>query len=408
MIICNIMSGGTLLYIIDEDMVGMSRASYLLKGYSMQGQFSSPIFVTKPMLPALDDVKLGIEEIYRSGIVTNMGVTHQKLESELAALLGGKDLVMYNNGTIALMGALNAMQLPPGSEVITTPFSFAATSHAISALGLKVVFADIEPRYMTLDPSEVVRKISSKTSAILAVHVYGFPCDLEGLHAVAQQHGLRLLYDAAHAFGTTVAGRSIAEFGDASVFSFHATKLFNSIEGGAVSINIDEGGRRLKNYRNFGIINENTVEDVGLNGKMSEVHALFGLLNLRNFREEMSKRKRVRDIYIEELSGVKGVEVCEYPHGVVPSYQYFPIKIREIRDSVYIDLKSINVFTRRYFYPLISNFNCYKDLSSAKHLPHAQRAAEEVLCLPFYGDLDDDIVRQISEFIRRTTMKNAA
>jgi dTDP-4-amino-4,6-dideoxygalactose transaminase len=355
------------------------------------------------MLPNLDKLTSGISDIYRSGIVTNMGPVHQKLESELSRLLGGKEFVIYNNGTSALLGALHAMELPKGSEVITTPFSFAATSHVISAMGLTPVFADIDPQFMTLDPLEVVKKITPKTSAILAVHVYGFACDLIGLQKVAEENDLRLLYDAAHAFGTTVGGRAIAEFGDASVFSFHATKLFNSIEGGAVSINTDDGGRKLRHYRNFGIVDEKTVDGVGLNGKMSEFHALFGLLNLELFREEMTGRRRIREIYEYELSGVEGIEICDYAEKVSPSYQYFVIRIRNARELVYTELKSINVFARRYFYPLISNFKCYQDLPSARNLPNAQRAADEVLCLPFYGGLTEDDARKIAKFIRVTT-----
>lgn len=352
------------------------------------------------MLPPLSQLCSGIEQIYHSGFVTNMGPMHRELELKLLSLLGGEDLVLFNNGTTALVAALEAMDLPPGSEVITTPFSFAATTHAISSLGLKPVFADIEPGHMTLDPAEAEKKITDKTSCILAVHVYGFPCDVDGLRRLSEEHGLRLVYDAAHAFGATLSGRPIAEFGDASVFSFHATKLFNTIEGGCVSSNRDQAGRRMRSYRNFGIKNEDTVDEIGLNGKMSEFHALFGLLNLKDYGDEIEQRKLVRETYMQELSDVPGIEIPTYAPGVGGSYQYFPMRIPGLRDAVYNELKAYNVFTRRYFYPLIANFEPYRDLPSAKGLPEARRAARDVLCLPFYGDLADGTALRIAEIVR--------
>lgn len=366
----------------------------------MNQAFPRAITVTKPMLPPLMRLVSGIEQIYHSGIVTNMGPMHSELELKLSGLLGGQDLVLFNNGTTALVAALDAMDLPPGSEVITTPFSFAATTHAISSLGLKPVFADIEPGHMTLDPAEVEKKITDKTSCILAVHVYGFPCDVEGFRRLSADYNLRLVYDAAHAFGSTVGGRPIAEFGDASVFSFHATKLFNTIEGGCVSTNLSNAGRRMRSYRNFGIKNEDTVDETGLNGKMSEFHALFGLLNLKDYEGEIEQRKKVRKTYLQELSDIPGVEIPQYAAGVGGSYQYFPMRIPGLRDTIYNELKAYNVFTRRYFYPLIANFEPYRDLPSASGLPEARRAAQDVLCLPFYGDLADGTALRIAELVR--------
>lgn len=329
-----------------------------------------------------------------------MGPLHREFELKIHNLLGGEDLVLFNNGTTALVAALDAMNLPPGSEVITTPFSFAATTHAISSLGLKPVFADIEPNHMTLDPAAVVKKITDKTSCILAVHVYGFPCDVEGLQRLSIDHGVRLVYDAAHAFGATLWDQPIAKYGDASVFSFHATKLFNTIEGGAVSSNLDQAGRRMRSYRNFGIKNEDVVDEIGLNGKMSEFHALFGLLNLEYYSSEVAQRKIVRESYMQELSDVPGIEIPSYAPGVGGSYQYFPIRIPGLRDTVYNDLKAYNIFTRRYFYPLIADFEPYRDLPSASGLPEARRAARDVLCLPFYGDLADGTALRIAEVVR--------
>lgn len=358
------------------------------------------------MLPPLSQLASGIERIYQSGIVTNMGPMHQELELELRSLLGVSDLVLYNNGTSALMAALHALDLPTGAEVITTPFSFAATTHAITALGLKPVFADIEPGHMTLDPAEVERKITSQTRCILAVHVYGFPCKLEELASIASKHELRLVYDAAHAFATTISGKPIAAFGDASVFSFHATKLFNTVEGGCVTSNTAEIGKRLRGYRNFGIKDEDTVDEVGLNGKMSEVHALFGLLNLKNFQRELDERRLVRAMYIEELSDMPAIEIPDYPPGVDGSQQYFPVRIKELRDIVYTELKAFNIFTRRYFYPLIANFEPYRHLAPLDTLPEARKAARDVLCLPFYGDLADGTARRIAQLVRSIITKH--
>ncbi|MCJ2134474.1 DegT/DnrJ/EryC1/StrS family aminotransferase [Methylobacterium sp. J-026] len=373
----------------------------------MMPAFSHPIFITKPMLPPLSQLSSGMERVYQSGNVTNMGPMHQELELELRAVLGGHNLVLYNNGTIALMAALQALDLPPGSEVITTPFSFAATTHSIKAVGLQPVFADIEPEHLTLDPVEVRKKITDRTRCILAVHVYGFPCRLDELAAIAAEHDLRLIYDAAHAFAATVGGRSIADFGDASVFSFHATKLFNTIEGGAVSTGSLERYDRLKNYRNFGIIDEDTVDSVGLNGKMSEVHALFGLLNLRTYQQELSRRRDVRAIYTEELSPVRQVHIPDYPACVGGSYQYFPIRIEQFRDVIYHELKRFNVFSRRYFYPLIADFKPYRHLAPLDSLPEARKAAQDVLCLPFYGDLADGTARSIAHLVRSIIDRHA-
>jgi len=352
------------------------------------------------MLPPLPEVISGLEKIYQAGTVTNMGPLHNELESRLKARLRASNLVLFNNGTLALTAALNALQLPPGSEVITTPFSFAATTHAIVAAGLIPVFADVEPTFFTIDPQSVRQKITSRTSCILAVHVYGFPCFVEELGRIAMQSKLRVVYDAAHAFGVEVHGQPIASYGDANVFSFHATKLFNSIEGGCATVSDPALKDRLKNYRNFGILSEERVASVGLNGKMSEVHALFGLLNLPLLETEMNRRAAVREAYVAELRDCPQIVIPREGDHVLSSRQYFPIRVLKRRDYVYKRLKEFNVFSRRYFFPLISDFECYSYPGLSAGLPVAQQAAREVLCLPFYGDLINGAASRIGRLVR--------
>lgn len=359
----------------------------------------SPIYITKPLLPPLETLFAGISQIYDSGIVTNMGPIHQQLEKRLHEKLSGNSFLIYNSGTTALMAALFALDLPQGSEVITTPFSFAATAHVISALGLIPVFADIDPLYMTLDPAAIKEKITAKTSCILAVHVYGYPCDVKGIAQIAEEHDLKVVYDAAHAFRLQLDGVNIAEFGDASAFSFHATKLFNSIEGGGLALNIPAAEPLARNYRNFGIINEDQVATVGINGKMNEFNALVGLLNLDLIEAEIDARRAISDTYQAVLRGCPFVEIATYPDNVTRSFQYFPIRIKKHRELVYDKLKDYNIFSRRYFSPLIADFDCYKDLPSAAGLPHARRASEEVLCLPYHGELNDGRAEMIAQAV---------
>lgn len=359
----------------------------------------NPVFVTKPLLPPMDDVAEGIRRIYASGVVTNMGPLHTELENRLHAHLGGESLLLYTNGTIALMAALATLDLPLGSEVITTPFSFAATAHVIEAVGLKPVFADVDATFMNLDPAKVEEAITAKTSCILAVHVYGYPCDVDGLERVAKEHGLRLVFDAAHAFGLQINGRNIAEFGDASAFSLHATKLFNSIEGGALVLNNRGAIQPARDYRNFGIRSEEHVASVGINGKMSEFHALVGLRNLDGIDSEMARRQIVSDVYDHVLGSSNKINIVPFPSHITRSLQYYPIRIPKYRDHTYETLKQYNVFSRRYFYPLMADFDCYKHLASAQSVPTARTASEEVLCLPFYGELDDGRAETIARLV---------
>ena len=354
------------------------------------------IYVTRPLEPDIDELVAGIRDIYARKTLTNSGPIHQKLELALGPLLGGTDFVLFNNGTIALMAAVEAMRLPPGSEVITTPFTFAATAHAISILGLKPVFADIDPTYMTLDPASVATKITARTSAILAVHVYGFPCDVVGLQSLADAHGLKLIYDAA-----MIGDRPIGTFGDASAFSFHATKLFTTVEGGGISFTRPEYAKRARDYRNFGIQSEDHVAGVGLNGKMSELHALVGVLNLKKYAVESAARAGIASIYREILRDYPEVIVPEMPTTASNSNQYFPVRVAN-RQMVVDTLKGADIFARRYFYPLVTDFDVYKNDNRSGDFPNAVEASQECLCLPFHSGVSDSDVRRIATIVGET------
>lgn len=366
------------------------------------------IFVTQPLLPKLEDLFHELEEIWESKWVTNMGHKHNLFENKLKTLLKTKNLSLFNNGTIALLVALKALDLPYGSEVITTPFTFAATPHSIVWNGLKPVFCDIESETMCLDAEKIENLITSNTSAILAVHVYGFPCNIKKIEEIARKHSLKVIYDAAHAFAVEIDGKGIGEFGDITMFSFHATKLFNSIEGGCLTYNEDHLVNKIYNLRNFGIQNEDTVEDVGINGKMNELQAAIGLLNLNLFDAEKLKRSIVKSFYDEHLSKIDGIQIPQTSQNIINSYQYYPIVIEKdypiTRDQLYDKLKEINVITRKYFYPLCSDYACYKNLESAskENLPVANSIKNKILCLPFYGELDFKILSLICGVISCT------
>lgn len=359
------------------------------------------IFVTQPLLPKLEDVQTQLEEIWESKWLTNMGSKHNELESRLKDVLKVPHVSLFNNGTIALMVAIKALDLPYGSEVITTPFTFAATPHCIAWNGLKPVFCDIEPDTMTIDANKIESLITPNTSAILGVHVYGFPCDVEKIDAIAKKHSLKVIYDAAHAFSTEINGRGIGTFGDITMFSFHATKLYNSIEGGCLTYNDENLVRTIYNLRNFGIRSEELVEEVGINGKMNEIQAAIGLLNLDLYKEEQEKRARVKTFYDENLSKIKGIRIPTMPEGVTNSYQYYPIVIEDeyplTRNELYEKFKEKNIYTRKYFYPACHDYECYKndlavklaDLSVVDDMKH------RVLCLPFYGSLTQEVLRNI-------------
>lgn len=363
----------------------------------------NPIFVTSPLLPDLSDLDPYLAKIWANKWVTNHGEFHNQLEQKIGETLEIPYTRLFNNGTLSLVTALQVLKLPEHGEVITTPFTFAATAHSISWNRLTPVFVDIEPETMTLDPEKIRDAISAKTVAILGVHVYGFVCKVLEIEAIAKAHHLPVIYDAAHAFGTKIDGIPIAQFGDISSFSFHATKLFNTIEGGALCCKSETLYQDLYYLRNFGIKNEEEIIGIGINGKMNELQAAIGLLNLELFREEQKNRKKIRQHYIHFLSNIPEIEIPKISETIEHSEQYFVIKtLPKHRNALYEHLKSKGVFSRKYFYPLLSNTPCYQALPSASkvRLPEANLAAESVLCLPFYGALTYEQIHIITTHIQ--------
>ena len=364
------------------------------------------IFVTRPLLPNLSSLETHLNDIWESKWLTNMGSKHNELENKLKDVLKVPNVSLFNNGTIALLVAIKALDLPYGSEVITTPFTFAATPHCITWNGLKPVFCDIEPDTMTIDANKIESLITPNTSAILGVHVYGFPCDVERIDAIAKKHNLKVIYDAAHAFSTEINGKGIGTFGDITMFSFHATKLYNTIEGGCLTFNDTDLDRKIYNLRNFGIQSEELVEEVGINGKLNEIQAAVGLENLKLYKAEQEKRKRVKAFYDENLLKIKGIRIPKMPENVTNSYQYYPIVIKDdyelTRNELYEKFKAANILTRKYFYPACTDYECYKndlavklaDLSVVNDLKH------RVLCLPYYGTLTNEELNIICEVIK--------
>lgn len=355
-----------------------------------------PLYVTQPLMPNLSDLQGMMAEIWRTKMLTNGGPLHERLEAELRGFLGVPTAMLFNNGTIALMVALKLFDLPPGSEVITTPLTFAATAHSVTWNGLKPVFADVSPETLTLDPASVEKAITGKTSAILAVHVYGTVCDLDGLQSVADRHGLKLIYDAAHSFGTTVNGRPIGAFGDASVFSFHATKLFNTLEGGAITTPREEDRQSIYYLRNFGIKSEEEVLSVGINGKMNEMQAAVGLLNLPLVNDERARRAVLRNKYRDFLSELPGIRLQPVQAGVTSSEQYFPVVVDHrvfgrTRDDLYATLKQQGIFARKYFHPVCTDFEPYRyeAIHSVRPRPYVEEVKSQVLCLPFHSGVTD-------------------
>ena len=364
------------------------------------------IFVTQPLLPSLDVYKSQLEDIWASKWLTNMGAKHNELEAKLKEVLKVPNAQLFNNGTIALLTAIKALNLPYGSEVITTPFTFAATPHCIAWNGLKPIFCDIEPNTMTIDADKIERLITPNTSAILGVHVYGFPCDVEKIDLLAKKYNLKVIYDAAHAFSTEIDGVGIGNFGDITMFSFHATKLFNTIEGGCLTYKNSDLVKKIYDLRNFGIQSEELVEAVGINGKMNELCAAMGLENLKLYKQEQAKRKQIKAVYDERLSKVKGVRIPQMPANVTNSYQYYPIIVEDnypiSRNELYEKFKSINILTRKYFYPACHDYECYKNDITVKtaRLRTTDDLKMRVLCLPFYGNLELDYVAMICEVIK--------
>lgn len=351
---------------------------------------NNQINVTRSSLPAYSEYCDEIKDIWSSHWLTNMGVKHQQLVSSLKSYLCTSNLALYTNGHLALEYAIEALEL--SGEIITTPFTFASSTHAIVRSGCIPIFCDIDPHTYTLDPSGIEKLITDKTCAILPVHVYGNLCDVEALQRIADQRGLKVIYDAAHAFGVRYKGESAANFGDVSMFSFHATKVFHTIEGGALTYRDETLGQKLNDLKNFGIRGPEEVAYVGGNAKMNEFQAAMGICNLRHLEEEICKRKAVVERYRERLNGIKGITLCKESPDVTPNYAYFPVVFdgyQYTRDEVFERLKKQGITARKYFYPLTNSFACYArtpgfdpDLT-----PVAKHIAERVLTLPLYADL---------------------
>lgn len=359
------------------------------------------ILVTSPLLPDLQDFNEYLRQIWDSKWLTNNGSFHQQFEKALAEYLGVEYISVFTNGTLPLITALQALGLKKG-EVITTPYSFVATTHSIWWNQLKPVFVDVEPTTGNIDPAKIEAAITENTVAIMPVHVYGQPCDNERIDAIAKRHNLKVIYDAAHAFGVCKKGKSILEWGDVSTLSFHATKVFGTIEGGALICHSAEMKHQIDNLKNFGFRGEIVVEAPGINGKMDEVRAAFGLLNLKQIDAAIEARHNVAMRYREVIDKIEGLSYLVEQSDIRYNYGYFPIFVDEARygisrDALYEKLKANNIFGRRYFYPLISTFDPYNTYSSAapENLPIATKMAEQVLCLPMHHALSEEDVKRI-------------
>ena len=364
----------------------------------------NPIFVTRPDLPPLEEFLTFLQKIWDTRVLSNGGPFHQELESQLSNYLGVPYISIFNNGTIALLTAIKTLEIK--GEVITTPFSFVATAHALLWSGIKPVFVDIDPLTLNLNPDKIELAITPNTTAILPVHCYGNSCDAEAIKEIAKKYKLKIIYDAAHAFGVRDEGGSILRYGDLSVLSFHATKVFNTIEGGAIISPDFETKCKVDRLKNFGFVSEIEVEDVGINGKMNELQAAFGIIQLKYINELIFRRELIASCYKNKLDQVEGVSVLQSKKGLINNYSYFPILIGKdyplTRDQLYEKLKFEGIFARRYFYPLISKFPMYKLFSSSHkdNLPVATRIANQIICLPIYPDLSKDTVEKIINLIK--------
>lgn len=362
------------------------------------------LYVTQPYLPPLREFIPYLEKIWDSKILTNSGPFHQQFEKTLSDYLGVEHLALFVNGTIALVTALQALRIT--GEVITTPYSFVATSHSLLWNGIKPVFVDIHPDTLNLDPGKIEAAITPQTTAIMPVHCYGHPCDVDAIQKIADNYNLRVIYDAAHAFGVQTENGSVLKYGDLSVLSFHATKVFNTFEGGAIVCPDAKTKQSIDHLKNFGFVDEVTVVAPGINGKMSEFNSALGLLQLQHIDQALARRKEIDSIYREMLFNVKGVRCLEGAGETVSNHAYFPVLIGEeysiTRDALYQKLEEQGIFARRYFYPLISSFPMYRGLASAHqdNLPIATDAASRVLCLPIYPDLTSDEQIRIVDVIR--------
>lgn len=363
------------------------------------------ITVTSPLLPNLDEFNEILKDIWSRKWITNNGHYHRELEQALCDYLKVPYISLFTNGTLPLITALQALRIT--GEVITTPYSFVATTHSLWWNGIKPVFVDIDPKTGNLDPDKIESAITPKTTAIMPVHVYGKPCDVDRIQEIADKYGLKVIYDAAHAFGVEVNGKSILNAGDMSTLSFHATKVYNTVEGGALIMHDEQTKKRIDYLKNFGFAGETEVVAPGINSKMDEVRAAYGLLNLRQVDKAIDARHKVAVKYREALRDVQGITFFDDMQGVKHNYSYFPIfvdaeKYGMTRDELYFKMKDHNVLGRRYFYPLISTFSTYRGLESAtrENLPNAYKMAEEVICLPMHHVLsDEDIERVINQII---------
>lgn len=365
---------------------------------------NKPVFVTQPYLPPLEEFAPYLQQIWDNKILTNGGPMHQQLEDALCDYLGVEHIALFNNGTIALLTALQSLRVT--GEVITTPYSFVATSHSLLWNGIKPVFVDIDPLTLNLDPAKIEAAITPQTTAIMPVHCYGNPCDVLSIQKIADNYNLRVIYDAAHAFGVKDAGGSILRHGDLSALSFHATKVFNTFEGGAIVCPDAKTKQRINNLKNFGIVDEVTVVAPGINGKMSEINAAMGLLQLKHIDIVMDRRSEIDKTYREQLKSIVGIRLIEKANLEIANHSYFPILIEAdyplSRDELYLKLKETGIFARRYFYPLISEFPMYRGMPSAQrnNLPVANEIAQKVLCLPIYPALDNNDIKRIIDAIK--------
>ena len=362
-----------------------------------------PIYVTQPYLPPLEEFIPYLEQIWTNKVLTNGGPFHQQLEKALCDYLGVEHISLFTNGTIALVTALQSLRIT--GEVITTPYSFVATSHSLLWNGIKPVFVDIDPNTLNLDPNKIEAAITPQTTAIMPVHCYGHPCDVQAIQKIADNYNLKIIYDAAHAFGVEDAGGSILRHGDLSVLSFHATKVFNTFEGGAIICPDAKTKQRIDHLKNFGFVDEVTVVAPGINGKMSELNAAMGLLQLKHLDVVLQRRKEIDLAYRTALKEVKGITCLSEDYSTQTNYSYFPVLVQSnyplSRDALYQKLKENNIYARRYFYPLISDFPMYRSMPSASraNLPVAADAADNVLCLPIYPDLLPDSQQRVTELI---------
>ena len=364
------------------------------------------ITVTSPLLPDLDEFTKSLKQIWDSKWITNNGDFHKQLESALAEYLGVPYVSLFTNGTLPLLTALQALRIT--GEVITTPYSFVATTHSIWWNGCKPVFVDIDPSTGNIDPDKIEAAITPRTTAIMPVHVYGKPCNTARIQEIADTYGLKVIYDAAHAFGVEVNGKGLLNEGDLSTLSFHATKVFNTIEGGAMIMHDEKMKRRIDDLKNFGIHDEVTVVGPGINSKMDEIRSAYGLLNLKQVDKAIEARRKVAIKYRQELKNIEGITFFEDMPGVKHNYSYFPIfvdksKYGMSRDELYFKMKENNIWGRRYFYPLISEFSTYKGLESAnpENLPNAHKMANTVLCLPMHHALTDCDIERIINILKK-------